>query len=53
VAVEVALEEVLEATAFALVPEAVENPEAEETAEEDEADDTTALSPRLIREPER
>jgi len=53
VAVEVALEEVLEATAFALVPEAVENPEAEETAEVDEADDTTALSPRLMREPER
>lgn len=53
VAVAVALEEVLEAAAFALVPEAVTKPEAEEMAEEeeDEADETAALLPRLMREP--
>lgn len=61
VAVDVALEEVLEVAAFALVPEAVTKPEAEEIAEEDdeepvfedEADDTTTLFPKLTREPER
>jgi hypothetical protein len=61
VAVEVTLDKVLEAAAFALVPEAVTNPEAEEMAEEedeepvfeDEADDTTTLFPKLTREPER
>ena len=55
VAVAVALEEVLEAAAFALVPEAVTKPEAEEMAEEedDEADETAALLPRLTREPVR
>jgi hypothetical protein len=61
VAVAVALEEVLEAAAFALVPEAVTKPEAEEIAEEedeepvfdDETDETAALSPRLTRAPER
>jgi hypothetical protein len=61
VAVEVALEEVVDAATFALVPEAVTKPEAEEIAEEDdeepvfedEADDTTTLFPKLTREPER
>jgi len=54
VAVAVALEEVVEAAAFALVPEAVTKPEAEEMAEEeDEADETAALLPRLTREPVR
>ena len=61
VAVAVALEEVLEAAAFALVPEAVTKPEAEDIAEEedeepvfeDEADETAALSPMLMREPVR
>jgi hypothetical protein len=54
VAVDVALEEVLEAATFALVPEAVTKPEVEEIAEEeDEADDTTTLFPKLTREPER
>jgi hypothetical protein len=57
VAVAVALEEVLEAAAFA--PEALTKPEVEEMAEEEdeepvfeeEADETAALSPRLMREP--
>jgi len=55
VAVAVALEEVVEAAAFALVPEAVTKPEAEEIAEEEEdlADETAALLPRLTREPVR
>jgi hypothetical protein len=55
-AVEEAMLEVLEAVTFALVPEAVTKPEAEEMEEEETEDELedepAALLPRLTREPE-